>query len=401
MTENEKINRTALQKRKNLVYYFYPQHETCRIMAGPSSFDECTNIYQFVSRIRYDRKGRMNRNMKQQNLNTVTLYHAKPAVHIIVTALIILCSALSADAYLMRGMLLVCIGAGLFAFSFMLSFKPYIACTAIAGYGLGWWLSGSFLSAFSSLLYLPIGAVMTLCLLRRKNKTTTVLATAMAAGIGILIYFSILLIAEFGTLNGTVIKEYFQAFFQTVQDTFQAVAENAAKTLQEMDASPAYVEAVIDSSTITAAIDSLKMVLPAYLLIGIQIVGYLAVSMFVLLTKIFRCPKLLPNNYQLSIGKGTAVLFMISYLIYFFSPIAHPTVFSTAAQNMSLILSPGLFILGLRKLKRRAQIPGKRAGFIMYLAILLFMSFLSPVIGIFFIVIDGIGEVFFENRLPF
>ncbi len=156
------------------------------------------------------------------------------------------------------------------------------------------------------------------------------------------------------------------------------------------------------SALISALVNSVRIAIPAYLVVYVQVFGWITVSFCQALARLFHCETVFPAEYRVTVSKGCAVLYIVLYLIYFFTPTDAVNVFSAAVQNLTLILSPGLFLCGLRSLRRKASDADRRGRFILYLLFLIFLGFLSPVIPVFFIIVDGIGEIFLENRvLPF
>ena len=77
------------------------------------------------------------------------------------------------------------------------------------------------------------------------------------------------------------------------------------------------------------------------------------------------------------------------------------SVMQIATANLSTILIPGIFLMGLNSLVRRAKDPLRRRSFIITAVVIGFLIFVFPSYAIFFVIIDGIGEIFFGGRSIF
>ena len=64
-------------------------------------------------------------------------------------------------------------------------------------------------------------------------------------------------------------------------------------------------------------------------------------------------------------------------------------------------MMPGIFLMGLHSLVRRAKDPLRRRSFIITAVVLGFLVFIFPSYAIFFVLVDGIGEIFFGGRSIF
>ena len=329
----------------------------------------------------------------------MAVYRAGPGAVILLSILLVLSSGFSAACGVLLQPVLTALAAALFAFLFMVTFSPAYVLLLIPAYGLSLLLTGSFFTAFSSFMFLPAGAVLALCMLKRLNKTPTVIRVTVTLGITMIVFFLISFVAEFGTLSKEAFSQYFGSLSDAMQASLEEGAAAAAESLAGTQVDNSYLQAALSPSVIRDVLNSIKLSVPAYLVIFFEIFGYVAVSLFGILTRIFRCRKLLPANYRLTVSMSCAVVFMISYLVFFFTPSDTVTVIGAASENLTLILSPALALEGLCALKRKAADPLRRTGFILSLIVLVILFFVSPAICYFFLVLDGIGEVFTEHRL--
>lgn len=331
--------------------------------------------------------------------DTIAVYRAGPGAVILLSLLLVLSSGFSAACGVILQPFLTSLAAALFAFLFMLTFSPAYVLLLIPAYGLSLLLTGSFSAAFSSMMFLPAGAVLALSMLKRRNKTPAVIRVTAALGLTMTVFFLISFLAEYGSFS----KEAFAGYFGSLSDTMQASLEEAAaataQSLAGTQIDSAYLQAATSPAAIREILNSIKLTVPAYLVIFFELFGYVTVSLFGILTRIFRCGKLLPEGYRFTVTKSCAVVFMVSYLVFFFVPTGSVTVLGAAAENLTLILSPALALEGLCALRRKAKDPMRRTGFILSLIVLVILFFVSPAICFFFLVLDGIGETFAENRI--
>lgn len=372
---------------KNLVYYilypyFYPQEN-----------EKSQEI--------------MNQEVKKQpNPNPHILYHYRVPVF----TRILLLLAVTAGAILTARMpdvltASVCAActAGVFAFYYLTTFSPVVALTAIPAYAIAFFMTGSAFDAAWSLLFLPVGAMLSLCLLRRTQKTSAVVTAASAIGISAAVLFLIGYMAENGTVAPDSLMESFNARFESARA--QLLASTEASVQAAIEQNPLYAQYYTDayvSSVVNASIDTMKLSMPAVLIIIAEVLGFLAVTIFCGLTKLFRCTKLLPRGYRIRLSRLSGVIFVVSYLINLFSSGGTATTLTqVTAGNLASVLMPGLFLLGLRTLVRRAKNPGRRRSFVVTIVILGLLLFTYPSYAVLFVVLDGLGEVFFDGHMIF
>lgn len=306
-------------------------------------------------------------------------------------------SSLAPDALLRY--LCMAAGSGLFAFVNLLTFSPVFLLSALPGTILAFVLTKSVIAAVPSLVFLTGGAVMTLLLLKRKSKTVTVLGAAVSVGAGILVCLLLSYIAGGGSLSFSVLLKHYNAYFEG----FEALL---SETLQTYAAAMYPAEdfagaAVLPANALSNMTDILKVTMPALCCVFAEILGYLAVAVFLLFVRIFRCRLLVPRKFIIELTPAAAIVFMVSYLIMLFSRSQNVTLWTAAAENLVLLLMPGLFVVGLHSLARRARIPERRKSFFLTLLLLIFAFLFSPAVCLFFIVIDGIGEIFFGKLQSF
>ena len=158
----------------------------------------------------------------------------------------------------------------------------------------------------------------------------------------------------------------------------------------------AYLRATVDLS-----VNSVKLAFPALFAIGAQVLAYLSLTVYRTLTRLCKTPFMLPRNYRITVSRTAAVIFVIAYLINMFPTGSHTSITQIASANLATMMMPGIFLMGLNSLARRAKDPFRRRSFIITAVVIGFLVLVYPSYAIFFVLIDGIGEVFFGGRSIF
>ena len=321
------------------------------------------------------------------------------------------------------------IAAGLFTYCFLLTFSPLVFAAPAAALITAFASTGSFYHGLQALLFLPLGASLCLSMLRMKSKTTAVLRGAAAIGLSLLVLFSVSFIMTHGTISPSAVKEAYNTFFDDLSEqmtesmiaAYQTVEQSAASASPDLshpviDAptteaiTDAPAQSTTDSSAATAAyiralvsmsVNSVKLALPALFAIAAQVLAYLALGVYQLIIRLCRTPYMLPRRYRITVSRAAAVIFIVAYLINLFGSSDHTTVLQIATANLTTMLMPGIFLMGLNSLVRRAKDPLRRRSFIITAVVIGFLIFVFPSYAIFFVLIDGIGEIFFGGRSIF
>ncbi len=324
--------------------------------------------------------------------------------------------------------------AGCFSYCYLLTFSSLMLCavpavSAIATYLLTW----SFYHALQALLFLPLAVAVLLCLLRLKNKTSTVLSGALAIGIALLVLFLIAYMMQNGTVSPDALKQSYNAFFEDMRtqmtdsmlDAYEVMESAAQNTAQTPDLSHPVIdsaetasvtEALPDAGTaekqkaateayirsmVDLSVNSVKLASPALFAIAAQVLSYLSLGIYGFLVRVCHTPYLLPHNYRITVSRTAAVIFVIAYLINMFPMGSSTSLTQIASANLATMMMPGIFLMGLNSLVRRAKDPLRRRSFILTAVVIGFLVLVYPSYAIFFVLIDGIGEVFFGGRSIF
>ena len=365
--------------------------------------------------------------------DTLPKPNPSPFVRILFLVLIAVGSAVSGICPdLLSASVFAAITAGLFSYTFLLTYSPIPFTILPFPVIAAWVMTGSFYHALQALLFLPLAVTIALCLLRVRDKTQTVIHGAAAIGAAVAVLFLITYMMQHGTIAPQALKQSYNDYFaqmqeqmtdsvlgaydameaaaQTTDDSAYAqhpilgadTAETDATSADTTDAEQerAAVEAYLRSA-VELSVNSVKLAFPALFAIGAQVLAYLALSLYAVLTKWCHTPYLLPLGYRITVSRTAAVIFVIAYLINLFPIGGSISLTQIASANLATMLMPGIFLMGLNSLKRRAKDPGRRVSFIITAVVIGFLVFVYPSYAVFFVLIDGIGEVFFGGRSIF
>lgn len=316
--------------------------------------------------------------------------------------------------------------AGLYSYTFLLSFAPAAMFIPAAASPIAAVLAGSFYAAAQALLFLPLGVSICLSMLKLRQKTAAVVRGAITFGISAITLFLISYIMAHGTVSPAALKESYNNTFETVRQQMtdsMITAYEAMEQAAQIPTDGGFSHPVIDGTDpapnpvdpekaeaqsaalrtyITAMVDmsvnSVKLATPALLAVFAQIISYLAVGIYRTMTRICKTPYMLPRTYRITVSRLSAVIFTVSYLINLFQSSSAVTVTGIATANLATLLMPGVFVMGLTSLVRRAKDPIRRRSFFITAAVLVFLVIFSPSYAVFFILVDGIGEIFFGGR---
>ena len=374
-------------------------------------------------------------NEQQTDHSMPQLHSPSPFVRVLLLALTVIGGTLSGICPdLISASVLAAVTAGLFSYCFLLTFSPLVLAAPVISVIAAFAASGNFYHAMQALLFLPLGVSVCLSMLRVKKKTSAVLRGAVSVGIAILVLFLIAFMMTHGTVSADALKQSYNGFFDelhtqmtdsmlTAYDTMEQATQSSGTaeggfshpvidtpitdgtaaepepSVPDTDAAgqsaatEAYIKALVDVS-----VNSVKLATPALFAVFAQTLSYLALGIYQLAIRLCRTPYMLPRNYRITVSRASAVIFVAAYLINLFSGSTQMSVLQIATANLSTILMPGIFLMGLNSLARRAKDPLRHRSFIITAVVIGFLIFVFPSYAIFFVIIDGIGEVFFGGR---
>ena len=375
---------------------------------------------------------------QQNDPRTAQLPSPSPFVRILLLALTVIGGTLSGICPdLISASILAAVTAGLFSYCFLLTFSPLVLAAPIVSVIAAFAVTANFYHALQALLFVPLGVSVCLSMLRVKKKTSAVLRGAVSVGIAILVLFLIGFMMTHGTISADALKQSYNGFFDELHtqmtdsmlSAYEAMEQTAqsassaeggfshpiidASGAESGDAVPtpsvpdpdaakqsaateAYIRALVDLS-----VNSIKLATPALFAVFAQTIAYTALGIYQLVIRLCRTPYMLPRKYHITVSRAAAVLFIAAYLINLFPGSSQISVLQIATANLSTILMPGIFLMGLNSLARRAKDPLRRRSFIITAVVIGFLIFVFSSYAIFFVLIDGIGEIFFGGRSIF
>ncbi len=330
------------------------------------------------------------------------LYDAPRPLQIL---LFVVLSALSAGSAVFADLLgrlaLSAVACGLFAFAYALTLKPLYALTGVIGYAIAFLITGNPFQSGYALLFLAGGTVFSLLVIDLRPKTRTLISVSAAFACGTLLLFLIRYMAANGTIAPDAILASYSDFFDRIYETLRnsltevylrAYEASESKDSLSVEQLSEVIEALARNTT-----NTVKLLIPGILCILFECASYIAVSVYVTLTRILKCEGLVPKRYAVTVSRTASILYIISYLVVAFSAFDESRaaiVFATTMYNLILLLTPGLFVLGLRSMGERFTSSRHRSPVLT--VILLFIAFfINPIFPLLWIVLDGVIESLF------
>ncbi len=204
-----------------------------------------------------------------------------------------------------------------------------------------WLLGVTPLVALTALLPLPVALVAGLALRRCTAFTPAVLSLSLTVGGSMLLVLTVGLAA-----NGLLNLSFLQGFADTLADALIAALNEASALYAE-----AGVTIEISESAIRHLLAGLINLSPAILAICAMVTAYFIWRILsVLLVTLGILPRL-PRFLVLPTMSVTAAsLFILAYIVTLFANLNGATPAGTVAQNLALILEPGLALVGVGSL---------------------------------------------------
>ena len=249
---------------------------------------------------------------KSEPVGDAGVYRVPLGTKILIFLLLCLFSAFSASVPgFILPMFCMTAGSALLAFIWLLTFSPVFLLSAIPGFLISFFWTGGVISAIPSLLYLLCGTVTALFLIRRRGKTAATAAAAVSIGVGLLVCIVLSYAASGASLRLDDLLSAYDGWF----DARGLQLEQTFKESLALYPEDSVVSAVLNPTYLSGMLDIMKVTLPAICCVISEVLGYLTVSLFLLLVKLFRCPLFVPQNFCITLSPVTAVVFIICYLI--------------------------------------------------------------------------------------
>lgn len=230
-----------------------------------------------------------------------------------------------------------------------------------------------------------VGAVSVLCafvLSRMIKKRCAKTSATVAVTLVLLLYFillALLLYAAGGhSLAPKDIMNEINGYFETIKEQLINFSEEYIDALP--DATKKYYEGVGISmeelreyyaQSMSTSVDTIQMLLPGEILLGLQLLAYLAVCIFVLTVKLAKYDALLPEpRWVLYPTQITCIVFMAATFVYVIASFFfRSSAVTMVVVNLLLVLWPSMTACGVRGLIVRLKHPVLRRQTIFILAL--------------------------------
>ena len=291
--------------------------------------------------------------------------NSKPPVLAAIGVVLTVCLAAS---MLKPSLLLVClvIAPGLFAY-LLLSGKPFfiLAPPVLA-------IAAALLIGKDPTMLLFLGfplaasAGMTYCLFRKKNKTQTVVWTMLGTLAWAAVFFAAVVLARAGALTaqsmGDTVQALLASFKNALSPSFQALGDASA-------IDPAALE-----SAKQELMRQLQLLLPAYLILTLELTGYLSAQVFGLIARVTKSQSILEARvWRLTVSPMAAGLYLLLAVAMLISSITgSDSAVAIACTNLYQIFLYPLFLIGARNFY---HLVNRSFLFILFLIFLSFTSF--------------------------
>ena len=206
-------------------------------------------------------------------------------------------------------------------------------------YGLSLLITRDFIFSFISLYTLPSAIVLGIANKREASKSFATLAGTVAFTSVTVATIAVSIYMTYGTINSIVINTAANNLATSLNE-YCEIAINAAG-----NAITAEIRQIISSAT-----DTFINLLPGTIVASAYITSYLCQSISVTLSE--RIGEDAPKDNYITADLYTAVIFIIAYLFSFSSGASSGlSIEAVVGSNVALMLTPCLFIVGLRSLK--------------------------------------------------
>ena len=215
-----------------------------------------------------------------------------------------------------------------------------VAATPVAAYVLGYVITGDPMHALSTLTLAPFAIVAAVSLRLRLSRTASVAAVAAALLVGFCALIAFTVISGGGSLSADAIH----AFVLSVKELLIREVTSLAETA-EFSA----VLSGVTAEAVTATVNSVFRLLPAMLIVPIEILSYLACLIAITLRGSQFPEETLPVRCRLfRMSAPSAILFLASLALSLL-PAGKSDAFGillVSALNLTVILVPGLALCG-------------------------------------------------------
>ena len=209
----------------------------------------------------------------------------------------------------------------------------------VMSYGFALSLTADFIIALSSLCTVPVAIAMGIANKRGASKSSATLTGTIATSIISIAAITLGIYATYGSISVETIKTASNDFAKVLYDYCEAAISAAGNVITPE------IKQIISTST-----DTIINMLPGIIVASAYVASYICQSMTVSLSeKIGEEP---PKDNYITADVCTAAVFLLAYVFSFSSGASSGiSIESVVGSNIALMLTPCLFIVGLRSLK--------------------------------------------------
>ena len=216
---------------------------------------------------------------------------------------------------------------------------PFAIIIPIITYGLSLTITADFVLALSSLCTVPVAITLGIMNKRGASKSTATLFGTISMSIISIAAIAVGIYASYGRINVEVIRI-------AVNDFANALSEYCEVTISAAgNAITPEIKQIISSST-----DTVINMIPGIIVASAYATSYVCQSISVSLSD--RIGEEPPKDNYISADVCTAAVFILAYIFSFSSGASSGiSLESVVGSNIALMLTPCLFVVGLRSLK--------------------------------------------------
>ena len=216
-----------------------------------------------------------------------------------------------------------------------------------------------------TLLLLPAAALLTVSTLTDQRRSTSICYTLFGLLLSVLALYAAYLLRVYGTIDRNVLFTFFEEQRLWVTDVILLARDEVILAIRENLGEAQSAETVnmlmntLSREGVTNLVAAIYNVLPALIVVGCSILAFESQS--------FLCgmyythdmkAALTPNATMLTLSVVSAGIYLFSFFVMMFA--GGTSLFVAVVQNCYLILTPGLFLMGIAS--ARAQMRMNKGG---------------------------------------
>lgn len=295
-------------------------------------------------------------------------------------------------------MLVAVFSAGAFTVAFLSRPSPLPLLAPAASFVAVFFLSGgNGFAAAACTLYLPLGTVMTFCILKGYERSKTVLVSAVLLAVFAVVFLIAGVIFVKGSFNARTLKECFELFWESfralVTDVLNAAKDTLKNVYAQSGLSPDYYDAMFGEAYIDVFLTAIKLTVIPIFVFTCELVAFFSTVIVRLLLNVHdMCGEFFKktNGWLYVASKPTAIVFIIVWFISAVGGEELTVVEYVTCSTVTMAISGGLGLMGLRSVKQWF-IKNRGNSFVMiFLLLALFVFFGGLSLALRLIVIIGL-----------